>query len=147
LQKRVREERSLKRCEAYLQTTAQFLAAQASVLTRPSTAPFETEVDACIAAHPGKADEWRARAILTLIAAWAPEQAVRRFGQLEVDGTLGRLSPERQGLLQLEAARALLRLGLRTEARARLEAALSAQPGLQVGGLRLALRGETPAIE
>jgi hypothetical protein len=57
------------------------------------------------------------------------------------------LSPAWQAGIQLEVARALVSLGRRDDARAHLEAALSAQPSLPVGRLMFALGGPAAAID
>jgi spermidine synthase len=144
LERSLHVQRSLAVCESYMTVASQALAAEASVFSQPSTASFEREVDACVAAHPGKAIEWRLRTVPRLGAAWAPERALARFRELEAEGAMSRLKPQAHAAIQLEAARLLLRLGQYGEARDRLQRSLAAQPLREAARLALGL-AERPA--
>jgi spermidine synthase len=139
LERQVRVERSVSVCESYLALAGQALAAEASVLSRPTTEAFEQEIDACASAHPKMAAEWWASTVPALTAAWAPERALERFRRLEADGVVSRLTPSAWARLQFEAARALVRLGHRTEAGARLQASLAVEPTPEAARLALGL--------
>ncbi len=149
LGRELRVERSVAVCQSYLELASQALVAEASVFTRPATEAFEREIDTCASTHPENALEWWASMVPALNAAWAPERALARFRRLEADAAPSRLDARTRALLQLEAARALVRLGHRREARARVQRRWPRSPPLRPGGWRsvsASCRGMTRTI-
>jgi spermidine synthase len=140
LERAMAGERSVALCASYLTLASQVLTAEASVFSRPATDGFEREMDACSAAHPGEAVDWATTLVGSLNAAWAPERALARFRRLAASGVPKRLDAQSRAVLLLEAARALIRLGQRTEAAALLQASLVSKPTPEAARLAIGLR-------